>query len=60
VCPPDECLVLSESSWRGGVHGTVGKLLARRGAWAWFRSVWTYGGKIIEFQSFSMNEKFKI
>jgi len=39
--------------------GTVGKPLARRGARAWFHSVWTYGGKMIEFQSFSMNKKIK-
>jgi len=39
------------------VLGTVGKLSARRGAWAWFRGIWTYGEKVIGFQSFSMNKK---
>jgi len=39
------------------VLGTVGKPLVRRGAWAWFRGILTYGGKVIEFQSFSMNKK---
>jgi len=39
--------------------GTVGKPSARRGAWALFRGVWTYGGKVIEFQSFSMNKKIR-
>jgi len=33
----------------GRVLGTVGKLSSRRGAWAWFRRVWTYDGKVIEF-----------
>jgi len=36
---------------------TVGKPLARRGARAWFQSIPTCGGKVIEFQSFSMNKK---
>jgi len=39
--------------------GTVGKPSARRGARAWFCGVPTYGGKVIEFQSFSMNKKIK-
>jgi len=29
----------------------------RRGARALFRGIWTYGWKVIEFQSFSMNKK---
>jgi len=37
----------------------VGKPSVRRGARALFRSIWTYGGKVIEFQSFSMNKKIK-
>ena len=32
--------------------GIIGKPLARRGARAWFRIIWTYGVKVIEFQSF--------
>jgi len=39
--------------------GIVGRPLARRGAKALFRSIWTYGGKMIEFQSFSMNKKIR-
>jgi len=39
--------------------GTVGKPSVRRGAWAWFHGIPTYGGKVIEFQSFSMNKKIK-
>jgi len=39
--------------------GTVGKPLARRDAWALSRGIWTYGGKVIEFQSFSMNKKIR-
>jgi len=41
------------------VLGTNGKPSVRRGARALFYSVWTYGGKVIEFQSFSMNIKIK-
>jgi len=32
------------------VLGTLGKPLARRGAWALFHGVWTYGGKVMDFQ----------
>ena len=32
--------------------GIIGKPLARKGARAWFRVIWTYGVKVIEFQSF--------
>jgi len=31
---------------------TVRKPLARKGAWALFRDVWTYGGKVNEFLKF--------
>jgi len=34
------------------VLGIVGKPLARRGARALFCGISTYGGKVIEFQSF--------
>jgi len=34
------------------VFGTVEKPLARRGAWALFSGVPTYGGKVMDFQSF--------
>jgi hypothetical protein len=27
-----------------------GKLLTRRGAWAWFHDVWTCGAKVLEYQ----------
>jgi len=40
----------------GDVLGTVGKPLAKRGAQALFRGVPTYSGKVIEFQTFSMNK----
>jgi len=43
----------------GHVLGTVGKPSVRRGAWAWFRGIPSYSGKVIEFQSFSMNKKIK-
>jgi len=26
-----------------------GKLLTRRGAWAWFHDVWTCGAKVLEY-----------
>jgi len=39
--------------------GTVGKPLVRRRAWAWFCGIPTYGGKVIEFQIFSVNKKNK-
>jgi len=29
--------------------GTVGKFLAKRGAWDWFHGIWTYGMKVMEF-----------
>jgi len=29
------------------VLGTVGKPLVRRGAWALFHGIWTYGKKVI-------------
>jgi len=32
------------------VLGTVGKLSARRGAQALFHGIWTYGGKVMDFQ----------
>jgi len=41
------------------VLGTVGKPLARRGARAWFRGIPTYGGKVIEFQSFYELQKLE-
>jgi len=34
------------------VLGTVGKPSASTGARALFRGVWTYGGKVMDFQSF--------
>jgi len=47
----------------GCMLGTVGKLSARKGARAWFCGIPTYGGKahgkVIEFQSFSMNKKIR-
>jgi hypothetical protein len=35
---------------RGSDHilGVFGKLLMRRGAWAWFHDVWTCGAKVLE------------
>jgi len=36
----------------GDVLGTLGKPLARRGAWALFSGIRTYGGKVMDFQSF--------
>ncbi len=45
-----------KSSPRGGVHGldsmTFGvfeKLSTRRGAWAWFHDLWTWGAKVLEY-----------
>ncbi len=31
------------------VLGVFGKLLIRRGAWAWFHDVWTCGAKVLEY-----------
>jgi hypothetical protein len=31
------------------VLGVFGKLLRRRGAWAWFHDVWTCGAKVLEY-----------
>jgi len=39
------------------VLDTIGRPLARRGARALFSGVWTYDGKVIEFQSFFVNKK---
>jgi len=41
------------------MFGTVRKPLARRGARALFCGVWTYNGKVIEFQSSSINKKIR-
>jgi len=34
----------------GRYLGTAGKLSVRRGAWALFCGIWTYGGKVMDFQ----------
>jgi len=39
--------------------GIIGKPLMKRGARAWFCGIPTYGGKVIEFQSLSMNKKIR-
>ncbi len=31
------------------VLGVFGKLLTRRGAWAWFHDVWTCAAKVLEY-----------
>jgi hypothetical protein len=31
------------------VLGVFGKLLMRRGAWAWFHDAWTCGAKVLEY-----------
>ncbi len=31
------------------VLGVFGKLLTRRGEWAWFHDVWTWGAKVLEY-----------
>jgi len=31
------------------VLGVLGKLLTRRGAWAWFHGVWTCNAKVLEY-----------
>jgi hypothetical protein len=31
------------------VIGVFGKLLTRRGAWAWFHGVWTCGAKVLKY-----------
>jgi hypothetical protein len=31
------------------VLGVFGKLLTRRGAWAWFHDIWTCGTKVLEY-----------
>jgi len=31
------------------VLGIFGKLLMRRGAWAWFHDVWTCDAKVVEY-----------
>jgi hypothetical protein len=31
------------------VFGVFGKLLMRRGAWAWFYDVWTWGAKVLGY-----------
>jgi len=43
----------------GCMLGTIGKPLARRGARALFCDVLTYGGKIMDFQSFYELEKLE-
>ena len=43
----------------GGIVGIVGKSSTRRVAWAWFHVVPTYGGKVIEFQSFMSSKKLE-
>ena len=39
--------------------GTVGKVSVRRGAQAWFRGIWSYKVKIVEFQSYFLNKNIK-
>jgi len=41
------------------VLGIVGKYLARKGALAWFRGIWSYGVKSVKFQSYFLTEKLK-
>jgi len=38
-------------NWDASDHvlGVFGKLLTRRGAWAWFHDLWTYGAKVFEY-----------
>jgi hypothetical protein len=31
------------------VLGVIGKLLIRRGAWAWFHDFWTGSAKVLEY-----------
>jgi len=31
------------------VLGVLGKLLTRRGAWAWFHGIWTCNAKVLEY-----------
>ncbi len=35
------------------VLGLIGKLLRRRGAWAWFHEVWTCRAKVLEYSMIS-------
>ncbi len=42
-------LVSLESFGRGGVLGVFGKLLTRKGAWAWFHDIWTRSAKVLEY-----------
>jgi hypothetical protein len=41
-------LVSLESSASDRVLGIIGKLLTRRGAWAWFHDIWTCCVKVFE------------
>jgi hypothetical protein len=36
--------------FRSGVLGVFGKLLMRRGAWAWFHDVWTWVQKFLNIE----------
>jgi hypothetical protein len=31
------------------IRGVFGKLLTRRGAWAWFHDAWTCSAKVFEY-----------
>jgi len=31
------------------VLDTFGKILIKRGAWAWFHDIWTCGAKVLEY-----------
>jgi hypothetical protein len=46
------CFVVMRSTILGCldcVLGVFGKLLMRRGAWAWFHDVWTCGAKVLDY-----------
>jgi hypothetical protein len=46
------CFVVMRSIKRAAsdrVLGVFGKLLTRRGAWAWFHDGWTLSAKVLEY-----------
>jgi hypothetical protein len=42
-------LIMKVTDHEDHVLGVFGKLLMRRGAWAWFHDVWTSGTKVLEY-----------
>jgi hypothetical protein len=45
------CFVVMRSTEDASIHvlDTFGKILIKRGAWAWFHDIWTCGAKVLEY-----------